>query len=102
MREQVFRTGLSVLTRWCPGFCLVVAAAASAVGADLSTAPAYKAPPPTAPYFDWSGFYGGANVGGGWTSDSLHQTANGTGLNATTNSSGVVGGGRDAELAAWR
>jgi outer membrane immunogenic protein len=70
-------TGKSVLTRWCSGLGLVVAAAASAAGADLPTAPAYKAPVASPPYYDWNGFYGGVNVGGGWTSDSLHQTANG-------------------------
>jgi outer membrane immunogenic protein len=76
-----------------------VAAAASAAGADLSTAPTYKAPPAPAPYYDWNGFYAGVNVGGAWTSDSLHQTGVPTGprgadVRAATNSSGVVGGGQ--------
>jgi outer membrane immunogenic protein len=34
--------------------------------ADLSLAPLYKAPPSAAPAYDWSGFYVGANGGGGW------------------------------------
>ena len=50
--------------------CLAVGAlvtAHCAVAADLSLAPLYKAPPvqPPQPY-DWSGFYFGANGGGGW------------------------------------
>jgi outer membrane immunogenic protein len=95
--NRFFRTGGSVLTRVWPGLAFAVTAAASAAGADLSTAPAYKAPPPPAPYYyNWNGFYVGANVGGGWTSDSLHQTGalTGPGLSATTRSSGVVGGGQ--------
>jgi outer membrane immunogenic protein len=93
--SRFFQTGTSVLTRLCSGLGFVVAVAASAAGADLSPATAYKAPPAPAPYFNWNGFYVGANVGGGWTSDSLHQTGvpTGPGLSATTHSSGVVGGG---------
>jgi outer membrane immunogenic protein len=43
-------------------------AAQSAVAADLSVAPLYKAPPPqlAPPAYNWTGFYVGANGGGGW------------------------------------
>jgi len=45
--------------------CMLLSAT-SAVAADLSLAPLYKAPPPPAPAYDWSGFYVGVNGGGGW------------------------------------
>ena len=42
-------------------------AAQCAVAADLSVAPLYRAPPPiVAPVYNWTGFYIGANGGGGW------------------------------------
>src|SRR6516162_8690497 len=42
-------------------------AAQCAAAADLSVAPLYKAPPPQAsPVYNWTGFYLGANGGGGW------------------------------------
>ena len=45
--------------------CMLLSAT-SAIAADLSLAPLYKAPPPPAPAYDWSGFYVGVNGGGGW------------------------------------
>ena len=45
---------------------------ASALASDLPTkAPAYKTPIAAPPY-NWSGFYVGANFGGGWTKGSLN------------------------------
>ena len=45
----------------------VVAGAQGAAAADLSLAPLYKAPPAeVAPVYNWTGFYLGANGGGGW------------------------------------
>ena len=41
-------------------------AAQYAAAADLSVAPLYKAPPPASPVYNWTGFYLGANGGGGW------------------------------------
>jgi outer membrane immunogenic protein len=42
-------------------------AAQCAFAADLSVAPLYKAPPAqVAPVYNWTGFYIGANGGGGW------------------------------------
>ena len=42
--------------------------AAPASAADLAARPYTKAPPPVvAPIYDWSGFYIGANGGGGWS-----------------------------------
>ena len=50
--------------------CIAVAALAAAPcanAADLSVAPLYKTPPaPVAPVYNWTGFYLGANGGGGW------------------------------------
>ena len=51
--------------------CLVVGAlvaAQCAAAADLSVAPLYKAPPPVVvtQAYNWTGFYIGANGGGGW------------------------------------
>src|SRR5215469_12663260 len=51
----------------------VLTAAQCAAAADLSVAPLYKAPPQasplyTSPVYNWSGFYLGANGGGGWGS----------------------------------
>src|SRR5215467_2304737 len=49
----------------------VLVAAQCAAAADLSVAPLYKAPPQggpvyAAPVYNWTGFYLGANGGGGW------------------------------------
>ncbi|HEY4738380.1 MAG TPA: hypothetical protein VIH63_13405, partial [Xanthobacteraceae bacterium] len=42
-------------------------AAQCAAAADLSVAPLYKAPPPqVSSVYNWTGFYLGANGGGGW------------------------------------
>jgi opacity protein-like surface antigen len=48
----------------------------SALASDLPTkAPAYKTPIAAPPY-NWSGFYVGANFGGGWTNGSLNIPGN--------------------------
>jgi outer membrane immunogenic protein len=63
-------------------------AAGSAFAADLPSrkeAPVYVPPPPPPPPPLWTGFYGGLNIGGGWT-------ANSGGNNV--NAGGVVGGGQ--------
>jgi outer membrane immunogenic protein len=72
-------------------FCFalgVLVTAQCAVAADLSVAPLYKAPPTMpAQAYNWTGFYGGINGGGGWGHSFL--SANGTGVNL---SGGQVGG----------
>jgi outer membrane immunogenic protein len=61
--------------------------AGSVFAADLSVAPLYKAPPVVAPTaYNWSGFYVGANGGGGWGTSNW-DSAGGFNL-----SGGVIGG----------
>jgi len=71
-------------------------AAAPVMAADLSAAPAYKAPP-LAPAYNWTGFYAGVNLGGGWDHRSINTFNTVTGAQtgtASTGGSGVVGGGQ--------
>ena len=71
---------------WMAGALLLAfAAAAPARAADLSVAPLYKAPPAVQAY-NWSGFYLGANGGGGW------GTSNWSTLGSFNVSGGVIGG----------
>ena len=72
----------------CFGLGALVAAQCAAA-ADLSVAPLYKAPPPApvTPAYNWSGFYIGANGGGGWGQS--WWDAQSTGVNV---SGGQVGG----------
>jgi len=74
----------------------IIAPMGAANAADM----AVKAPPalPMAPTFNWTGFYVGANVGGGWANTSATGS---TVVGATTstfsgsgNGSGVIGGGQ--------
>jgi outer membrane immunogenic protein len=61
--------------------------AGSAFAADLSVAPLYKAPPVVAPTaYNWSGFYVGANGGGGWGTSNWDSTG------SFNLSGGVIGG----------
>jgi len=65
-----------------------LAAPAAVLAADLSVAPLYKAPPapPVPPTYNWSGFYLGANGGGGWSTSRWDSAG-------SANGSGVVVGG---------
>ena len=62
-----------------PLFALVAASAlAGGIGAATAAdvAPYYRAPPVVVPYYDWNGFYIGANVGGAWSNnDALWSSA---------------------------
>jgi len=72
------------------GVMLAGVTAASAAGAaDISVRPppAFLPPP-----FTWTGFYVGANLGGGWASSTLSDSF--TGASIGTSSSGIVGGGQ--------
>jgi outer membrane immunogenic protein len=74
--------------------CLLVGAlliAQCAAAADLSLAPLYKAPPAsTPPAYDWTGFYVGANGGGGWGHS--WWNANTTGINLSGAQAGGTAG----------
>lgn len=82
-------------------------AIAAPIGAANAADMAVKAPspPPMAPppaYFNWTGFYVGANFGGGWANDSITGSSSFTSGGATTTStfsgnnnySGILGGGQ--------
>jgi outer membrane immunogenic protein len=74
-------------TWFIPGAVLLaLAAAGPALAADLSVAPIYKAPPMVPTAYNWSGFYLGANGGGGW------GTSNWDSAGSFNVSGGVIGG----------
>lgn len=86
------------------------ALAGSAAAADLGVRPsvAYRPPPPP-PVFSWTGCYVGANVGGGWASNSSNDVAGavtgvvGADLGSHT-AGGVIGGGQvgcDYQSGVW-
>jgi outer membrane immunogenic protein len=50
----------------------------SAIAADLAK-PVYKAPPPPAPVYSWTGFYVGGNVGGNWSDSNTVELSTATG-----------------------
>jgi outer membrane immunogenic protein len=85
------------------GAGLTLAATAMSFAADLpAPAMTYKAMPPAAPAFSWTGFYLGGNVGYGWATDdpgtiSFYQpvgvfAGSIPGINSRLN--GVIGGGQ--------
>jgi outer membrane immunogenic protein len=74
---------------------LVTALAAPVRAADLPPAPTYKAPMMAPmPIYNWTGFYIGANVGGGFADVPITVTRMNTVLMATAKMSGVIGGGQ--------
>jgi outer membrane immunogenic protein len=75
---------------------LVAALAAPVRAADLPPAPAYKAPMMAPmPVYNWTGFYIGANVGGGFADNPTTTTVNGIRIPTTTGKlNGVIGGGQ--------
>jgi outer membrane immunogenic protein len=77
-------------TTWLSAGAVIALLAASpaAFAADLGR----PAPPPLAPiFYNWTGFYIGANIGGAWASGTLTDTL--TGASFSGNHSGVIGGG---------
>jgi outer membrane immunogenic protein len=81
-------------------------AIAAPVGAANAADMAVKAPPPpmapVPPYFNWTGFYVGANFGGGWANDSITGSSTFTdpaitslsSFSGNNNYSGILGGGQ--------
>ena len=72
---------------------LLVLAASSAFAAEM---PLKAPPPPPPPVPIWAGFYIGGNVGGGWSRQQFIDNFDAPfgAVDATPNSSGVVGGGQ--------
>jgi outer membrane immunogenic protein len=55
------------------GAAFILSASGSAIAADM----AVKAPPPLpAPVLTWTGFYGGIQLGGGWSDEAVNYSAN--------------------------
>jgi len=78
---------------------VALALAAPASAADLGARPYTKAPPMMAAIYDWSGFYIGANAGGGWSHNCWTQTSGfGVALPATSegchDATGAIAGGQ--------
>jgi outer membrane immunogenic protein len=77
---------------------IVIAAVTPAKAADLPPPIPTKAPPAPVPYYNWTGFYIGANGGGGWghTNYSGTQTTpfGPTGFSASRSTSGPLAGGQ--------
>jgi outer membrane immunogenic protein len=70
----------------------LIALGSAAQAADLAARPYTKAPPMVAAtIYDWSGFYIGANGGGGWSHDSWNLVG-GPGQGSHDSSGGTVGG----------
>src|ERR1700688_383417 len=83
-----------------PGSVALLAMAGTAAAADLSIRAAVVARPMVSLY-DWSGFYIGAHVGGGWGHDRYTDVTNTStfggavpGNTFSQNSSGFIGGGQ--------
>lgn len=88
---------------------IVTAAALAGTLAALAVTPALASdmlvkkapPPPRAPVWSWTGFYVGANIGGGWANTDWFEDAFGSGgggppgfEDGLAHSSGVLGGGQ--------
>jgi outer membrane immunogenic protein len=67
-----------------------VMSACSAFAADMARPPVYM--PAPMPYYSWTGFYIGANLGGAWASGSLSNNVTGGSISASH--SGFIGGGQ--------
>src|SRR5262249_30871960 len=103
---SMFRTSILALIF---GFTSITVFAEDA-RADLARAPApYQPPPPPSPVFSWTGCYVGANVTGGWASNSSNDVAGAvTGVSGADpgshTASGFIGGGQigcDYQAGVW-
>ena len=74
------------------GIALAVFMIEAAAAADVGPAPVYKAPPPLAPVFTWSGIYAGGNIGGAWSQNNLTDITQGIDFNNNGNSGVFIGG----------
>jgi outer membrane immunogenic protein len=74
------------------GFAVLMFVVQAASAADLSHAPAYKAPI-TAPVYNWTGLYVGGNVGFGWGKETNDYTLDGFPIGSDSSVfSGIIGG----------
>jgi outer membrane immunogenic protein len=81
---------------WRAGLLSALGAIGAAAAADLPANMVTKAPP-AAPGLNWTGFYGGVNVGGSWGHQRVSLNDATTGTRLLSNSpglNGVIGGGQ--------
>jgi outer membrane immunogenic protein len=64
----------------------------SAFAADLRVRRQPPPPPPLPPYYNWTGFYVGGNLGGAWASGTLTDSFSGASF--SVDHSGFIGGGQ--------
>jgi outer membrane immunogenic protein len=83
------------------GAALAALIGAPAFAADMA-APVYKAPPPPAPAWSWTGFYVGGQIGGAW-SNSSYTHNNGAGLieSFSFDPTSAIGGGHVGVQGQW-
>jgi outer membrane immunogenic protein len=77
------------------GASFLALTAVSALAADFPVGPVEFAPPPIARLYNWTGFYGGANVGYSWgrgSADILDPIAGGMAVSVSERPSGALGG----------
>lgn len=74
------------------GFVFACGVGVSVNAADLPAA--YKAPPPAAAPYNWTGFYIGGNLGYGWAHADATANIAGTITSGSENLNGVLGGGQ--------
>ena len=85
MRKLLVATAATAVTA-----ALAALVGTPALAADMA-APVYKAPPPPAPIFSWTGFYIGGELGGAWANGNVSDSL--FGLNVSSNHDGWLGGG---------
>ena len=76
MEAARFYLGALVKTLFLASIAVVGLFGASALASDLPTKAPVNRTPITAPPYNWSGFYVGANFGGAWTNGSLNIPGN--------------------------
>jgi outer membrane immunogenic protein len=74
----------------CVVVVIPIVQSVSANAADLTLQPS---PAPIVPYFNWTGFYIGGNVGGAWPGGNITDSLTGTSL-STTGDGSFIGGGQ--------
>ena len=76
---------------WLGGVIVVIPIMQS-VSADAADLVQPFTPVPYASYFDWTGFYIGGNLGGGWAGGNITDSLTGTNLSATGDGAFIGGG----------